>query len=210
LGIATGVQIDENLGRRMGIWRKDLSVVSSKNDVGLCRARASQGKWRTLALAGALGLICLGAAVGDVLYVNRVSLPIRNGKFAFNKVVSTAVQGDTVTVNGVEGKWLKVTYAPKSGGAATEGYVLEDALTSRQVTAAAVGATGSATDVAAAGASRGLLDSGKYAVAKGLNPDPFYRMVTESRAAITDKAFDDFTKEARVGPYKPNPIAAAK
>jgi hypothetical protein len=194
----------------VGIWRKDLPVVCSKNDLPPKLRATHFMKWRTLALASALGLICLGAAVSDVLYVNRVSLPIRNGKFAFNKIVSTAVQGDTVTVNGVEGKWLKVTYAPKSGGAATEGYVLEDALTSRQVTAAAVGATGSATDVAAAGASRGLLDSGKYAVAKGLNPDPFYRMVTDSRAAITDKAFDDFTKAARVGPYKPNPLAAAK
>lgn len=165
----------------------------------------------TLALS-LLALGALGAGVGDVLYVNRVSLPIRDGKFAFNKQVATAVQGDALTVTGVEGKWLKVKYRPSSGDPtrpmpAVEGYVMEEALSARQVAAATLGATGSASDAASAGAGRGLLDSGKWAIAKGLNPDPFYKMVTYSRESMTPESFDSFTKEGKLGPYKPGSVA---
>jgi hypothetical protein len=165
-----------------------------------------------LVLAGILGAACLGAGVGDVLYVNRVSVPIRNGKFAFNKVLVTAVQGDKLTVTGVDGSWLKVKYVPKSDDPSrtpppVEGYVMEDALSARQVTAATTGGPNSATEVASAGASRGWLDSGKYAAAKGLNPDPFYKMVTDSRASVNDKAFDQFTSDGQIGPRKPKPAA---
>ena len=172
-------------------------------------------RWKLLAAAGALAVACLGASVGDVLYVNRVSVPIRNGKFAFNKVLVTAVQGEQLTVGGVEGQWLKVKYFPKSDDpahAATgiEGYVMEDALSARQVAAATGGAAGNASQLGAAGASRGLLDSGKYAQAKGLNPDPFYKMVTDSRASMNDASFEQFTKEAHIGPNKANPVATAR
>ena len=163
----------------------------------------------------ALAAAGLGASVGDVLYVNRVSVPIRNGRFAFDKVNGTALQGDTLTVTGVEGSWLKVTYTPKADDpskptAPIEGYVLEDALSAREVAAANSGASGSAVAAGAAGASRGLLDSAKYASAKGLNPEPFYRMVTDSREAMTDAKFQAFTKAGHVGPDKPNPLASAR
>jgi hypothetical protein len=168
-------------------------------------------RWRQLALA-AVVIASLGATVGDVLYVNRFSVPIRSGKFAFDKVVGTAVQGDALTVAGADGKWLKVKYTPKSDDPSkpaplVEGFVLDDALSARQVAAATGGPTGSASEVASAGASRGLLDSGKYATVKGLNPDPFYRMVTDSRAAISDKSFDEFTQAGKIGPHKPNAVA---
>jgi hypothetical protein len=172
----------------------------------------------TTALAASLALTSLGANVGDVMYVNRVSLPIRNGKFAFNKVVATAVQGDSLTVTALEGTWLKVKFVPPGEDAAkaapaVEGYVMEEALSARQVAAASGGAAGSASSVASAGAGRGfsaLLNSGKYAAAKGLNPDPFYKMVTESREAVTPEAFDAFDKGAKIGPYKPTNVAEAQ
>lgn len=172
-------------------------------------------KWRSIILAGILAAAGLGAGVGDMLYVNRVSVPIRDGKFAFDRVLGTALQGDSLSVIGVEGKWLKVRYAPKSQDSAkpipaVEGYVMEEALSAREVAAGTGGATGSAVATGATGASRGLLDSAKYASAKGLNPEPFYRMVTNSRDAMTSAKFDEFTKSARVGPYKPNPVALAR
>ena len=186
---------------------------------GVAKMRLGFRKRRfTVALAAALALGGLGANVGDVMYVNRVSLPIRNGKFAFNKVVATAVQGDSLTVSGVEGPWLKVKFVPPAEdpakpAPAIEGYVMEEALSARQVAAASGGAAGSASSVASAGAGRGfsaLLNSGKYAAAKGLNPDPFYKMVTESREAVTPDAFDAFDKEAKVGPYKATNVAGAQ
>jgi hypothetical protein len=171
-----------------------------------------RSKLRALTIVGFMGAACLGAGVGDVLYVSRVSLPIRNGKFAFNKVLITAVQGDQLTVTGVEGSWLKVKYVPKSDDPAhpqppVEGYVMEDALTARQVTASTAGGPNSATEVASAGATRGLLDSGKYAASKGLNPEPFYKMVTDSRNSMNEKEFGQFVKDGRVGPDKPKPAA---
>ena len=174
-----------------------------------------QRKWRKVALLGILAAAGIGASVGDVLYVNRVALPIRDGRFAFDKVNGTALQGDTLAVLAVEGSWLKVKYIPKPDDPskplpAVEGYVLEDALSAREVAAASSGASGSAVAAGAAGASRGLLDSAKYASAKGLNPEPFYRMVTNSREAMSDAKFEEFTKAGRVGPHKPNPLASAK
>jgi hypothetical protein len=167
---------------------------------------------RFAALVGLLTTVGFAANVGDVMYVNRVSLPIRSGKFAFNKVVAMAVQGDQLTVTGVEGDWLKVQYLPKATDQNTppamyDGYVMEQALSARQVTAASIAATGSASQAASAGAGRGLLDAGKYAAAKGLVPDAFYKMVTDSRGSMNDVAFDTFTKEAKIGPYKPKNVA---
>jgi hypothetical protein len=175
----------------------------------------SRRKWRSIALLGLLAAAGIGATVGDVLYVNRVALPIRNGRFAFDKVNGTALQGETLTVTAVEGTWLKVKYTPKPDDPskplpAVEGYVLEDALSAREVAAAGSGASGGAVAAGAAGASRGLLDSAKYASAKGLNPEPFYRMVTDSREAMTDKKFEAFSKAGRVGPNKPAPVASAQ
>jgi hypothetical protein len=179
------------------------------------RPRSPRGrKYRQAALiAGVLAVACLGASVGDVLYVNSVSMPIREGKFAFDKVVATAVQGESVKVDGVEGKWLKVKYAPPAADASKpspmfEGYVYEQALSARQVAAATTGPTGQATAVAGSAAGKGLLlNAGRYATAKGLSPDPFYKMMADASGSVTDAAFDAFTKAGKIGPYKPNPAA---
>lgn len=169
-------------------------------------------KHRKAALAvGLLAVACLGAAAGDVLYVNTLSAPIRDGKFAFDKVVAIAVQGESVKVVNVDGQWLKVKYTPPPTGAGApsqtyEGYVYEKALTPREVSAATTGPTGQATAVAAAGAGKGLLlNAGRYANAKGLSPEPFYKMMAEINGSVTDEAFDAFTKTGKIGPYKPNP-----
>src|SRR5579862_9678395 len=55
------------------------------------RAQRLFRRWKFAAVVGFLTTVGFGANVGDVMYVNRVSLPIRNGKFAFNKVVAMAV-----------------------------------------------------------------------------------------------------------------------
>jgi len=184
-------------------------IPGKKNSAGVPRSRGRL--WRPMALTGVVALTCMGAEVNDLMFVNRVSVPIRNGKYAFDKVVGTALQGDELTVTKVDGRWLKVRFTPKSADpsrpAPLEGYVMEDALSFREVAAATTRQTGNAAEVGASGAGRGLLDSGKYAAAKGLNPDPFYKMVTDSRTAMKDAdvTFEQFCREGKLDAFKPIP-----
>jgi hypothetical protein len=166
------------------------------------------GRGAKIILFVAAAAVLMGAAAGDVLYVARFLLPIRNGKFAFNKVVATAGQGDALTVRQVEGKWLLVRFTPHADTGDTtpiEGYILEDAVSARPVSAATTGPTaGAAADVGAAGAGKGLLlNAGRYASLKGLNPDPFYKMVVDSHSSFTEPMFIAFCKEGQIGPFKP-------
>jgi len=176
-------------------------------------------------LTGALAAACFGQGVGDTLYVGSESVLIRDGKRAYNKVLITAMQGEPLTVTAVEGDWLKVKYGPN----AVEGYVRGEALSARQVTASATatGSAGNATEVAGSAAGRSLtpeeqaaaaksgggggagstLNASRYAAAKGLNPDPFYKMVVDSHSSVTDQVFDKFVADGKLGPKRANPSA---
>jgi hypothetical protein len=179
-----------------------------------------RARWCVVAATGLLAAACFGQGVGDTLYVQRQSLPIRDGKRAYNRILVTAMQNDPLTVTAIEGDWLKVKYG--SGPQAVEGYVREDALTARPLSAAstAAGSGGNATDVAGAAAGRSLkpeenaaagkagpgstLNASRYAAAKGLNPDPFYKMVVDSHSAVTDAVFDKFAADGKLGPKRSN------
>jgi hypothetical protein len=171
-------------------------------------------RWRAIAILAIAATACLGAAVGDVMYVNSFQVNIRNGKRAFNEVVAVAAQGESVTVLevGSDG-WLKVRYKAASSAnfspPPVEGYAYGDSFSARPLEVAATGpSNGNAATVGAAAASKGVLDSGQFAQAKGLSELPFYKMVVDSHGSITDPMFDEFTRNGLVGPYKPNPAPA--
>lgn len=154
------------------------------------------------ALAAAFGV---AAELNDVLFVTRPALPIRGGKYAFDKVLATAKKGDKLKVTAVEGHWLKVAY-PSSAGP-VEGYVLEYGLSARAVELPTTRDTGNAAQVGATAASHGLLDSGKFAASKGLSPDPLNKMINDSQKAMSnsDAEFEAFEKAGALGPFKPQP-----
>src|SRR4051812_8593088 len=121
--------------------------------------KKSRRRLAALALGALVAAACFGANVGDEVYVGRWQLPIRNGKYAFSKAVATAAQGEKLTITGIEGKWYKVKYTPKGaeGSAPIEGYVLEDALSAREVAVTSTGGSAKATESGATGAVRGLI-----------------------------------------------------
>jgi hypothetical protein len=164
--------------------------------------RRRRARWWAVAATGLLAAVCFGQGIGDTLYVERQSVPIRDGKRAYNKVLATAVQGQGLTITGIEGDWLKVRYG--SGAQAVDGYVYSESLSARQVTASAAGtgASAHATGVGASASAKGLLNADKYAKEKGLDRDPFYKMVLDSHASVKDADFDKFTTEGKLGPKK--------
>lgn len=179
----------------------------TSGDARQTRGGIRKNAW-VMAMTGALAAVCFGADVGDTLYVDRVSVPIRNGKYAFDKVLARAVQGEQLTVTAVDGDFYKVKYTPPAErGPQVEGFVMQTALSAREVAAATTAPVGQGVALAGAGASKGVIDAAVYAQSKGLSADPFYKMVLDSHGSVTNEAFESFTLEGRVGPHKPNPGA---
>ena len=164
------------------------------------------------AVAALIAATCFGANVGDVLYVVRPTVPVRNAPFAFDPIIGWAKERDSMTVIGARGKWLKVRCAVQATAdtqpVAVEGYVLADALVT-QPTPMPVGKDGKALPPPD---PVGALSAKVYCDAKGLGPEPFTRLMADSRDAMQngESKFEQFTRAGKVGPHKPGASAAGR
>jgi hypothetical protein len=158
----------------------------------------------TMAVIAVAAFACFGASVGEVVYVYAQSVCVRDGKHAYSKLLATAVQGQALTVTAEEGDWMKVRLVPVSQETAVEGFIFVKSLNQRPTELTTTAPTGSAAEVGAAGATRGLLDADAYAKSKGLDEDPFYKLVLDSHGTVTDANFEAFTLEGKIGPHNPS------
>ena len=144
--------------------------------------------------------VCLAQVIEEV-WVNRPQVQIRSGKGAAFPVVATAAKGSKLQVVAKEDRWLKVQF----NGA--EGYVLADAISSREVKGGGgLGALASGPDssgATAGAAGKGLQPEAEaYASSKGMDPKIVDLMI-ERRRAISGEEWAAFTKAGQVGPDKP-------
>jgi hypothetical protein len=158
------------------------------------------------AIAMLLAATCLGARVGDVLYVARPTAPIRNGPYAFHPVVGWVNERDAVTVTGFQGSWLKVRceiqVSADTQPTPVEGYIFGGALSAERPAPPPLGKDGKPVPPPD---PVGALSAKVYCDAKGLGPDPFAQMMADSQEAMknADARFEQFTRAGKVGPHKP-------
>jgi len=149
-----------------------------------------------LALAAML-LWPAASALAEDVWVNRTELQIREGKGAAFAPVATARKGEKLTVISREGKWLKVQLGDK------QGYVYEDAISARQVSAG--GDLGSllgspdSSGLSAAAAAKGLQPGAlTFANSGNFNTAPLQAMIAR-RNAVTGAEWVAFAQAGNVG-----------
>jgi hypothetical protein len=153
---------------------------------------------RRIALVLPALLLCAATtALAEDVWVNRAQLQIRDGKGAAFAPVATAKKGDKLVVITREGKWLKVQLGDK------QGYVYEDAISPRQVSAG--GDLGSllgspeSSGLSAAAAAKGLQPGAvTFASTGNLSTAPLQAMIAR-RNAVTGPEWVAFAQAGNVG-----------
>ena len=160
------------------------------------------------ALRAALGVAALGATLGfaadaiRTVYVNAAALDVKAKNRVVSKVVTTVERGAELEVIEEAGRWLKVRVDGK------EGYVAESAVSNDPVGESA-GVTGDFSgrpgELENAAAAKGLNEMAReYADSKGYDTGPVDRMIDFGQEVSRDEeAYEEFTREGKVGPYKP-------
>jgi uncharacterized protein YgiM (DUF1202 family) len=153
---------------------------------------------RVASAAVVIGAIGVGVAVAEDLWVKRPFVDVLGGKGSLYPVVVRAEQGAKLTVIAHEGKWIRV----QTNG--QEGYVLEDALSSSEVSSDQfAGLKGNqASGASAASAGKGFTPS-EFATAKGLSEEPLMNLEAEVKEAVTPEGLDQFMARGSVGDAKP-------
>lgn len=152
---------------------------------------------RALLAASFIGVIGVGIALAEDMWVNRPFVELRAGKGSLYPVVVKAEQGAKLTVLAREGKWLKVQFNGQ------EGYVLETALAAKQVNADAfAGASDSQSSGMDTGNAAKGFTPGEFAAKKGYSEEPLKRLEADVKQNVTPQGLEKFMTDGKVGTSK--------
>lgn len=160
-------------------------------------------KWALRALVttsfiGVFGVVGVGMALAEDAWVNRPFVELRSGKGSVYPVVLKAEKGAKLTVIAHEGAWLKVQYNGQ------EGYVMQNALESRQVGGDAFSGMkdGDSSGMSTGNAAKGFTP-GEFAAKKGYSEEPLKKLEAEVKQDVTGAGLEKFMTDGKVGTAKP-------
>jgi hypothetical protein len=164
------------------------------------KARNDRRRWavRALVASSVIGVVGVGVALAEDMWVNRPFVEIWAGKGSVYGLVTKADQGAKLTVIEHDGIWLKVQYNGQ------EGYVMEKALSARQVGGDQMSGL---HDSQSSGMSSGNAGKGftpeDFAQKKGYSEEPLKQLEADKARVFTPQQWEKFTADGKVGPNKP-------
>jgi hypothetical protein len=164
------------------------------------KARNDRRRWavRALVASSVIGVVGVGVALAEDMWVNRPFVEIRAGKGSIFDVVAKADQGAKLTVIDHEGTWLKVQYNGQ------EGYVLASALSARQVGGDAFsGMSDSQSSGMSSGNAAKGFTPGEFAAKKGYSEEPLKQLEADVKKDTSPQGYMKFTADGKIGPDKP-------
>jgi uncharacterized protein YraI len=152
-----------------------------------------------LAAAGAvIGVIGVGIAVAEDLWVSRPFVDVLAGTNSLYPVVVRAEKGTKLTVIDRDGKWVHVQVNGQ------DGYVMETALSSTEVQGEMFSDLKGSQSSGASAASAGKgFTADDFAAAKGLSEEPLKRLEAQVKEVVTPQGLDKFMVIGKVGDAKP-------